>query len=306
MKLVFIADEFKLRTPVQQLLDRFLIGHPGVGTFHKPDCRVSLVVPKSNEDVERRIKDFGLTTDSAGADGTLLFSPSKTIPAQRSFVYGSLPRTAPAGTIAGTATRGAFHLPAIHRPKNARLTKALAVVQGPYPSAEIEALEALLPLIWSDSKVRKVTFLGPKDFWPVLKRDFWPLLKSAISRSDSPQGDPVRDGRTQDLAGLGLLESLAERPRGWLIEQQNGLVFVLAVLDGVVNDYNVALQTASGGITSAQVYRPPAPAEHHYSRLAAALERFFRTGVFPWPVEQNLLTMELLNRFDQERALKSR
>jgi hypothetical protein len=131
-------------------------------------------------------------------------------------------------------------------------------------------------------------------------------VKSAISRSDTPQGDAVRDGRTQDLVGLGLLENLVKTPRGWLIEQSNGFQFVIAVMDGAVADYNVALQTRAGGIVSAQVHRPPAPVEMHYTRLAAKLDSYFRNGVPPWPIEQNALTAELLERFEVSKMQAAR
>lgn len=308
MKIVFIADEFELRSPVQQLLDRFLVGYPDGGVFHRLECEVTLVIPRNNREVERRMKDFGLktTTEVVKGDAAMIFSRSLSAPpAPRCFVYGAPLEGVPG--LAGTAVRGAWLLPEIAVAKSARLAKGLVIVQGAYPSAEIEALDALLPLIWREQvSVRRVTRLDGNNFWDVLRRDFWPLVKSAISRSDSPQGDPVRDGRPQDIVGLGLLESLVKSPRGWLIEQEDGFMYVLAVMDGAVADYNVAVQTAAGGIISAQAYRPPAPMEHHYSRLAAALERYFRTGSAPWPVEQNLLTLELLDRFDQGQSLQRR
>jgi len=308
MKLLFIADEFELRTPVQQLLDRFLIGYPHLGTFHKPDCEVVLVLLDKNNAVERRIKDFGLRwegerpRDSLSYEAELIFNSAGSrgrSPSQRSFMYGA--PSSSTQCLSGTAVRGAWLLPEIAVPKNTRLAKALVIVQGAYPSAEIEAFDALLPLICSSTlpEVRNVTHLGASNFWDVLKRDFWHLVKSAISRSDSPQGDPVRDGRTQDLARLGLLETLVKEPRGWLTECAGGFQFAIAVMDGALADYNVAVQTAAGGILSAQVHRPPAPAEHHYTRLASMLEHYFRTGREPWPLQQNRLTSALLQEFDR-------
>lgn len=303
MNVTFIADDFPPRAPVQQLLDRFLIGYPHEGEFKRPDCRVTLVVPQSNAELERRVKDFGLSVRASvgPADAALVFSRPARLPAvERCFVYGVLPPGAPKGVIAGTAVRGAWLLPGIVLPKGSSLNKALAIAQGPFPGAEIDALEALLPLIWerraAGSEMQNVSRLAGDHFWAVLKRDFWPLVKAAVSRSDTPQGDPVRDGRTQDLVGLGLLEKLVKEPRGVLIEHADGFACALMNFDGAVADYNVALQTAAGGILSAQVYRPPAPAEHHYSRLAAILEQYFRTGTPPWPAEQNLYTAEILRR----------
>ncbi|HTD87832.1 MAG TPA: hypothetical protein VK850_14745 [Candidatus Binatia bacterium] len=295
MKLLFIADEFKLRRPVQQLLDRFLMGYPFDGSFHRPDCEIVLVTPQSNTDVERRIKDFGLRQQSElpNGDGALIFGPSQSSSAPRRFVYG-----VSAKDLAGTAIRGAWLLPNIFVSENTRLAKALAIVQGEFPSAEMEALDVLMPLIWrKDAAIRSVVTLGATEFWPALLREFWPLVKSALSRSDSPQGDAVRDGRTQDLVGLGLLENLVKSPRGWLVEHEDGIRYVIAVMDGAVADYNVALQTRAGGILSAQIHRGPPPGEHHYDPLAAMLERYFRTGEPPWPPEQSVLSAELMRRF---------
>ena len=227
----------------------------------------------------------------------LVFNGSPTrSSSQKTFTYGFLRGK---DGIAGTAVRGAWLLPEIAIAKDTSLSKGLVVVQGEYPQAELEGLDALLPLVWREgAKIRHVARLEGKDFWDVLKRDFWPLVRSAISRSDSPQGDAVRDGRTQNVVGLGLLPTLVKSPRGWLIEHADGFQYVIAVMDGAVADYNVAVQTRAGGMVSAQVYRPPAPMEHHYSRLAAMLEGYFRTGVAPWPVEQNVLTAELMGRFE--------
>src|SRR5204862_6337909 len=96
MRLVFIADEFKLRSPLQQLLDRFLMGYPHDGSFHKLDCPAVLVAPENNSEIERRMRDFGLVRQSAEASGdvALIFNPALAgrlrSPHQRPFIYGTL------------------------------------------------------------------------------------------------------------------------------------------------------------------------------------------------------------------------
>jgi hypothetical protein len=328
--IAFIADEFELRTPAQQLVDRFLIGYPFNGKFQRPNRRVVLHLTSAaakRAEIEQRVKDFGLVeepnlaaalrdADSVVVAGSSAMPVVEAMrPGAKCFIYGALTNSLPlandlidkahaknCAVLAGTATRGAIPLPPTKLGPNTSLGKGLIIVQGSYPTAELEALEGLLPLIADRRGARSgveggVQFLSGSDLWPALKEDFWPLVKSAISRSDTPQGDAVLDGRTQDLVRLGVLESLAKNPRAWLVEYRDGFVFAIVVLDGVLADYNFALETKAGGIISAQLYRPPPPGEHHYSNLAAALDRFFATGNPPWPLEQNFLTVELLQAF---------
>jgi len=170
----------------------------------------------------------------------------------------------------------------------------------------------LLPVIerrrGGESGVRSIRFLEGKELWKAGDKGnwSWPLLAAALSRSHSPQGDPVLDGRTQDLVGLGLVPKLARNPRGWLLEHQDGLRSTILVLDGVVADFNFAVRAQDGSIVSAQLFRAPAPAEQHFSRLAAVLEDFFRTSKAPWSIERNLLVAGLLERFGQPSSRTGR
>jgi hypothetical protein len=116
----------------------------------------------------------------------------------------------------------------------------------------------------------------------------------------------VLDGRTQDLVGLGLVPKLARRPRGWLLEHRDGLRTAILVLDGVVADFNFAVRAQNGDVLSAQLLRAPPPAEHHFSRLAAVMEDYFRDGKLPWPVERNLLIAGLLETFARPSSLSGR
>ena len=205
--------------------------------------------------------------------------------------------------LAGIPTSVTWRLPEIDIAIGTPLREALIVVQGSSPVAELNALEGLLPLTerrrGGESGVRSVSFFDGDDLWQAGARGKWskPLLAAAISRSNTPQGDPVRDGRTQDLVGLGLVSKLANNPRGWIVEHRDGLRSVILVLDGVVADFNFAIRAGDGRILSAQLYRPPAPAEHHFSRLAEVMEAFFRTDKPPWPVERNRLIAGLLAVF---------
>ncbi|MSU62507.1 MAG: hypothetical protein EXS31_08935 [Pedosphaera sp.] len=339
-KLAVLIEEFALQTPSQQLLDRFLIGYPRNGEFHRLDgCAVSVYLPNDERNVEldRRVKDFGLHREqnlsaaTSNADAVLLLPKgSGAMPDDLflretlenvprgccCFTYGAMSSslaearktTALASArkcpfVGGTSLPVAWRLPQLEIPIGTALKEALIVVQGNSPAAELDGLEGLLPLLQrrrgGESGVRRVRLLNASEIWRAGKEGLWSerLLSAAISRSDTPQGDPVKDGRTQDLVGLGLVPKLARAPRGWIIEHFDGLRSAILVLDGVVADFNFALQARDGSVLSAQIYRPPAPSQHHFSRLADGLEEFFRTGIPPWPIERNLLTAGLLEAF---------
>ncbi|MEQ2007793.1 MAG: hypothetical protein ABMA26_13435, partial [Limisphaerales bacterium] len=196
----------------------------------------------------------------------------------------------------------------IDLPPQARVDESLIVVQGASPLAELHALDGLLPVLerrtGGERGVRQVKFLSGRELWRAGDRRewSWPLLSAALSRSDSPQGDAILDGRTQDLVGLGLVPKLATNPRGWLLEHTDGVRTALLVLDGVVADFNFAVRLADGSNLSAQLFRAPVPAQEHYSRLASSMEDFFRTGTPSWPASRSLLTAGLLDACRQSAA----
>ncbi len=208
----------------------------------------------------------------------------------------------------GTTLPVTWRLPQVDLPANAPANEALIVVQGLSPLAELHALDGLLPVLarraGGEHGVRQVKFLGGRELWRAGDRRewSWPLLSAALSRSDSPQGDAILDGRTQDLVGLGLVPKLATNPRGWLLEHTDGLRTTLLVLDGVVADFNFAVRLADGSNLSTQLFRAPVPAQEHFSQFAAALEDFFRTGTPPWPAQRSLLTAGLLDACRQTAA----
>lgn len=255
------------------------------------------------------------------------------------FVYGALANTLEQGRellglarsrqvalLAGTPLCVTWRLPAVELQRGTRLAEALIVVQAgalsnqaspPAPSAtlagaELHALEGLLPVIerrsGGESGIRSIRFLEGKELWRAGDKGLWSwqLLASAISRSHSPQGDALLDGRTQDLVGLGLVPKLAHHPRGWLLEHHDGLRSAILVLDGVVADFNFAVRAQDGPTISAQLFRAPPPAEQHYSRLVAVMEDFFHNGASPWPVERNVLITGLLENFRQPSSRSGR
>lgn len=328
-KIAFIVEDLALDTPAQQLLDRFMVGYPLNGEIHRPDCDVHVWMPSGTTDRELRRAIESAVSEADGiilvpkniSNGRLLNEVIGTAPAGAAiYFYGALAdNLGQARELAektsrrklllagGTAVAVTWRLPDIDLPRGAKVTDALIVVQGEFPGAELYALDGLLPIIerrWGgETGVARARSLKGDDCWKLLSdsdpaRD---LIATALSRSDSPQGDPVRDGRTQDLMALGLVPKLASDPRAWVLDHNDGLRTVVIVLDGVVADFNFALRTDDGRIISAQLYRPPAPQRHEFSRLAQTIENYFRSHVTPWSLNRSLLARGLLDQFSHQR-----
>ena len=205
--------------------------------------------------------------------------------------------------VSGSALAAADQLPPVDIELNAPLKEALVVVQGSFASGEHAGLGCLLPLIerraGGETGVNRVYRYAGSMLWNVVRAVSWPrhLLAPALSRSNSPQGDPVKDGRTQDLEGLKLVKKLAVNPRGWMIHHKDGFRSTILILDGVVEDFNFAVERKDGTVVSAQVHRPPLPNDDVYSRLAAAIDAFFETDQTPWPTQRAILEAHLMELF---------
>jgi hypothetical protein len=168
----------------------------------------------------------------------------------------------------------------------AKASEALVVSVGGPGEAEFLGIEALLPLVerrrGGESGVISVRALVGPEVARAAKEGLWSekLLGAALSRSDTPQGDALQDGRTQDLVGLGLWQGLARDPAAYLVEHRDGLRSAVLILNGVVADINFAVQL-EGETVSAQLYRPPPPNSHHWSCLALRVSEFFDGGPAP-------------------------
>ena len=202
--------------------------------------------------------------------------------------------------LAGTDLPFAFQLPEITLPPGADLREALVLVQGEFPAAELDGLEGLLPLLEvrrnGERGVRRMRFLQGDALWRAGDDGEWSkaLVTAALSRSHTPQGNAILDGRTEDLAGLGLVPKLARDARGWLLEHRDGVRSALLVLNGVIADVNVAVAVRDGSTISAQLFRPPRPQQEQYSRFAASLLEFFASGREPWPAARSLREVQLI------------
>src|SRR5688572_10763557 len=72
---------------------------------------------------------------------------------------------------------------------------------------------------------------------------------------------------------------LAKNPRAFFVKHEDGLRTTILRLDGVVADTLVAID--DGRVHSTQLFRAPSPMRADFSRLAVAIEDFFRTKKSP-------------------------
>lgn len=175
-----------------------------------------------------------------------------------------------------------------HRPG-----EVLIVVQGDDSQAKADGVLGLLgefdPTV-AQGDAGRVRRYEQDAVWRAARKGewAWDLLAAALSRTSNPQGDSVTDGRTQDLVGLGMVQRLALHPRCWVTDHVGGVRSAILALDGVVKDVNLAVRGRDGVVASTQLFRPPAPNDAGYGRLAGVIEDFLRGGELPWPLARGV------------------
>jgi len=129
------------------------------------------------------------------------------------------------------------------------------------------------------------------------------LLTSALSRSDTPQGLTVTDGRTQDLVASGEVRKLVANPAAYFIEYRDGVSATLLMLTGAVGDFNFAAKLKRvPQIQSTQFFLSPVPNVTYSACLVHKIEQMIETGVAPYPVERTLLVSGVLESCLTSRA----
>jgi hypothetical protein len=317
----FVLDRFELGSPAQQILDRFLMGYTRDGVFQTPAWRRMAAQTETapNDLLKRRIASHGLqlSDDVSDADAIVAINQGnllKILPGVRDgatiFVYGALAPTWRGANdllvhcahrrmpiVSGTEMATALRLPEI---KVTSPTEALIVVQGSWPTAELFALNGLFSFFQKPSGVRHARYLEGASVWSAGEKNewSWPLLRAALSRTNTPQGSALIDGRVEDMAGLGLVPKLAKNPRGWLLKHENSMRTTILALDGVVADTLIAFK-AGGRVVSTQLFRAPAPMHEEFGRLVSVIDDFFHSQRPPWDTSGCALVAAALEHFGQ-------
>ena len=172
---------------------------------------------------------------------------------------------------------------------------------------DFDALDAMQSMLerrkGGETGVKAVQLLEGDDVWTARAAGRWSndLLSSALSRSDTPLGLTVLDGRTQDLAAPGVLEQLVANPAAYCIEYDDGTKATLLMLNGALRDFNISARVEGHGMVSTQFFMTPPPNQTYSACLASKINEMYQTKTAPYSAQRTLLTGGIL-----EACLNSR
>jgi hypothetical protein len=198
--------------------------------------------------------------------------------------------------LAGSSLPVTWRLPQVDVPLGAEIEDAVMVGVGGSDAMDYHALEAMQAMIerrkGGETGVRAVRMVEGDAVW----KASWSreLLTAALSRSDSPQGLTLKDGRTQDLVGSGELPKLVARPAAYFVEHNDGLRTTLLMLNGAVKDYTFAARIKGRGVLSTQFLLTPVPNVTYSAKLAEGIDDLMVTGRPAYPVERTLIVSGIL------------
>jgi hypothetical protein len=370
-RIAVVATVYRYLSHAQHIGDRFLVGYPRDGTWHKPDMKVvSLYVEQKPEGDQSgaRAKEFGFEVypaiaqalrcggDRLAVDAVLVIGEhgqyarnekGQVLYPRYDFVKQCVDVFEKDGVavpvyndkhlsysfekakwmvdaskrlkfpmLAGSSLPVTWRLPDIELPLNCEIEDALMVGYGGTDVMDFHGLEALQCMVerrkGGETGVMAAQMVEGDAVWKAGEEGRYSkeLLVSALSRSDSPQGQTIEDGRTQDLVAKGELPRLVNNPAAYFIEYRDGLKATLLMLNGAVKDFTFAARLKGGAIQSTQFFLSPEPNVTYSECLARKIEELFETGKAPYPVERTLLVSGVLescltSRFEGQKRLQT-
>jgi hypothetical protein len=355
-RIAIVTTIYRYLSHGQHIGDRFLVGYPYEGLWHRPDMKVvSLYVDqKPDGDLSgERAKEFGFTVyptiaetlrcggDKLAVDAVLIVGEhgnySKNEKGQILYpryeffkqcvdVFEKDGRAVPVYNdknlsysfekaqwmvaasrrlkfpmLAGSSLPVTWRLPDLELPMNCEIEEALMIGEGDSDAMDYHALEAMQCMVerrkGGETGVKAVQMIEGDAVWKAGEQGRWSkeLLTAALSRSDTPQGLTILDGRTQDLSSNGELPKLVKKPAAYFIERNDGLRTTLLMLNGAIKDYNFAAKVRSmPGYPSTQFFLSPTPNVTYSACLVSKIEEMFVTGKAPYPVDRTLMVSGIL------------
>ena len=355
-KLAILASRWTPDSPARQVADRFLIGYPRQGRWHRPAMDVVSAYVDQAPDADQsreRAAEFGFRIYSSvaetlrcggdrvavdgvlmlagrgddsgsGASGSDLLEPMlkvfeedrRTVPVYwdeppglaqaRKMVEASRQLKFP--VLAGSSLPMTWRLPPLDLPMGSRVEQALLVGIGFGRSDRYRALETLQAMVerrsGGETGVRSVQAVAGEAVWRAGSSGRWSreLLQAAVARSDSLQGETLKDGRPRDLAGSGELPRLVEHPEVCLVDYSDGMSAAVLMLNGAVGDFTFAARLRDvSEVASTQLLLPPGPNHAGSVCLAARIEDLIQSGRSPVRPERAWIAAGILDRWIESR-----
>jgi len=202
--------------------------------------------------------------------------------------------------LAGASLPVTWRLPDVDVPLGATVHEAVMVGVTGFNGTDFDALEAMQSMLerrkGGETGVKSVQLLEGDDVWDAGASGRWSkeLLSSALSRSDTPMGLTLLDGRTQDLVGNNVLPQLVKDPAAYCIEYNDGTRATLLMLNGAIKDFNISVKVEGHGNISTQFFTPLPPNETYSACLAAKIEQLYTQKIAPYSAKRTLLTTGVL------------
>ena len=353
-RIAVITTIYRYLSHAQHFADRFLVGYPRQGRWHRPDMKIaSLYVAQrpEGEQGQDRAREFGFAVyptiaealrcggDELAVDAVLLIGEHGDYPTNEKGqvlypryeffkecvkVFEEDGRAVPIfndkhlsysfekaqemvadahrlgfGLLAGSSLPVTWRLPDVELPMECEIADALMVGVGGSDPMDYHALEAMQCMLerrkGGETGVHAVQMLEGDAVWEETGAFSHELLEAALSRSDTPCGLTLEDGRTQNLLRNGELQKLVENPSAYFIHYADGLKATLLMLNGAVRDYCFAARLKDNPTPlSTQFFLTPTPNVTYSACLIAKIEELFETGIAPYPAERTLLVSGIL------------
>ena len=212
--------------------------------------------------------------------------------------------------LTGSSLPVTWRLPPLELPTGCRVEQALMVGIGSRRSDRYRAVETLQAMVerrrGGETGVRSVQSVAGEAVWRAGSSGRWSrdLVQAAVARSDSLQGETLKDGRPRDLVGSGELPRLVEDPEVCLVDYSDGTSAAVLMLNGAVGDFTFAARLRDvSEVASTQFLLPPGPNHAGSVCLAARIEDLIQSGRSPVRPERAWIASGILDRWIESRDM---
>jgi hypothetical protein len=209
--------------------------------------------------------------------------------------------------LAGSSLPVTWRRPELELPLGVEIEDSLVAAYGPVEVYGFHALEALQTMIerrkGGEAGVKAVTCLTGNEVWKAgdAGRWSWELLEAALAKSETVNPGDIRVNTGSVPVG----RMPVTPPIAFLVEYRDGLRGTLLLLNGHIQDFNVAVKVKGQKEPAGCLfYLPAPPGARYFDCQAAAIERMLETGRPPYPMERTLLTSGILDFAMESRYRK--